>query len=166
MGGSDLRVSRRALLAGAGACATGLAQPASATEAWLQQAVLREVNAFRASQRRPALGLDARLTQAATTHSLDMLRWGRMSHSGSDGSDPGARISRAGYRWRSYRENVGAGYMGVPEVMHGWITSPGHRDNMLADDVTQVGVGYAGAPGMMPGNMPRLFWTLVLAAPR
>ena len=144
----------------------GLAQPAAATEAWLQQAVLREVNAFRASQRRRPLGLDPRLTEAATAHSLDMLRWSRMTHAGSDGSDPGTRISRAGYRWRSYRENVGAGYMGVPEVMQGWITSPGHRDNMLADDVTQVGVGYAGAPGMMPGNMPRLFWTLVLAAPR
>lgn len=144
----------------------GRPRPAGATEVWLQQALLREVNAFRASQRRRPLGLDARLSQAATAHSLDMLRWSRMTHAGSDGSDPGARISRAGYRWRSYRENVGAGYMGVPEVMHGWITSPGHRDNMLADDVTQVGVGYAGAPGMMPGNMPRLFWTLVLAAPR
>ena len=119
-----------------------------------------------ASRRRPALSLDPRLSQAATLHAIDMLRWGRMSHTGSDGSDPGARISRTGYRWRSYRENVGVGYTDVRQVVAGWIASPEHRANLLADDVTQAGVGYAGGPGMVMGNMPRLFWALVLATPR
>ncbi|MEO3475685.1 CAP domain-containing protein [Roseomonas sp. CAU 1739] len=142
------------------------ARPAAATDPRLQDAVLREVNAFRASQRRPPLQLDLRLSQAATAHSNDMLRSGRMSHTGSDGSDPGARITRTGYHWRSYRENVGAGYVDARQAVAGWIASADHRANLLADDVTQVGVGFAGGPGMMPGNVPRLFWTLVLATPR
>jgi uncharacterized protein YkwD len=143
-----------------------LAPPARAADPGLQQAVLAEVNAFRASQGRPPLRLDARLSRAATAHSQDMLASGRMTHAGRDGSDPGARITRAGYRWRSYRENVGAGYMDAREVVIGWVRSPDHRANMLADDVTQAGVGFAGGPGMMWGNVPRLYWTLVLAAPR
>lgn len=129
-------------------------------------AMLQEVNGYRVYSRRPPVRLDARLTQAAQAHSVDMLRSGRMSHTGSDGSDTGIRIGRAGYRWRSYRENVGAGYATVRDAMAGWIYSPSHRDNLLAEDVTQIGVGYAGAPGLMAGNIPRLFWTLVLAAPR
>lgn len=140
--------------------------PASAQGNNVQEAVVKEVNAFRAQAGRPPLRLDARLSQAAMLHSRDMLQWNQMSHRGSDGSDPGLRISRAGYRWRGYRENVGAGYLDVRQAVAGWINSPEHRANLLADDVSQVGVGYAFGPGMMSGNVPRHFWTLVLAAPR
>ena len=140
--------------------------PVLAWQGGFEAAVLQEVNAFRMSQGRPPLRLEPRLNRAAHQHSRDMLNTNRMSHSGSDGSDPGQRIARAGYRWRSYRENVGAGYMDVRDAVMGWVHSPGHRENLLADDVTQVGVGYADGPGMMAGNIPRRFWTLVLAAPR
>lgn len=143
-----------------------LAGPSQAADPRLEQAVLHEVNAFRARAGRPPLRLDARLSRAAMGHSIDMLRWNQMSHHGSDGSDPGARIARAGYRWRGYRENVGVGYMDVRAAVAGWINSPEHRANLLADDVSQAGVGLAYGPGMIAGNMPRYFWTLVLAAPR
>jgi len=146
--------------------AAALAAPARAADPALQQAVLREINAFRASHGLRPLALDARLSRAATLHSQDMLAAGRMSHTGRDGSDPGARIGRAGYRWRAYRENLGMGYMTVEEAVMGWVRSPAHRANLLAEDVTQAGIGFAGAPGMMWGNVPRLFWTLVLATPR
>lgn len=162
----QFRVCRRALVLAGGLGLGAIPRPGAATEQRLQESVLWEVNAFRASRRRPALSLDPRLSQAATLHAIDMLRWGRMSHAGSDGSDPGARISRTGYRWRSYRENVGVGYTDVRQVVAGWIASPEHRANLLADDVTQAGIGYAGGPGMVMGNMPRLFWALVLATPR
>ena len=143
-----------------------LAWPAHAAEPWLQQAMLAEVNAIRARAGRAPLSLDARLSRAALAHSIDMLNTTRMSHTGRDGSDPGRRITRVGYGWRSYRENVGAGYQDLREAMSGWMNSPGHRDNILAAEVTQVGLGFAAGPGMMQGNVPRLFWTMVLAAPR
>jgi uncharacterized protein YkwD len=87
-----------------------LAPPAGAADPAMQQAMLAEVNAIRARAGRPPLTLDARLSRAALDHSRDMLEAGRLGHTGSDGSDPGRRITRAGYAWRSYRENVGAGY--------------------------------------------------------
>ena len=34
----------------------------------------------------------------------------RMTHTGSDGSDAGQRISREGYRWSAWGENVAMGY--------------------------------------------------------
>ena len=143
-----------------------LALPAAAADAKVQDAILQEVNAFRASAGLAPVRLEPRLSRAAEQHSRDMLARNVLSHQGSDGSDPGARIARAGYRWRSYRENVGAGYMTMREAVAGWVQSPEHRANLLAPDVTQVGVGFAGGPGMMAGNIPRTFWTLVLAAPR
>lgn len=143
-----------------------LALPARAADLALQQAMLAEVNAIRARAGRAPLTLDARLSRAALDHSADMLRRNQLSHTGGDGSDPGRRIMRAGYAWRGCRENVGAGYQDLRQAMAGWMSSPGHRDNILAADVTQVGLGFAAGPGMMPGNIPRLFWTMVLAAPR
>jgi uncharacterized protein YkwD len=143
-----------------------MALPARAADPALQQAMLAEVNAIRARAGRAPLSLDARLSRAALAHSIDMLNRNRLGHGGGDGSDPGARITRAGYAWRSYRENVGAGYPDLRQAMAGWMGSPGHRDNILAADVTQIGLGFAAGPGMMSGNIPRLFWTMVLAAPR
>jgi uncharacterized protein YkwD len=148
------------------AIVTLLALPVQAADPALQQAMLAEVNAIRARAGRAPLTLDPRLSRAALGHSIDMLNTGRMTHTGSDGSDPGRRITRAGYAWRSYRENVGAGYQDLRQAMAGWMNSPGHRDNILAAEVTQIGLGFAAGPGMMQGNVPRLFWTMVLAAPR
>lgn len=143
-----------------------LALPVQAADPALQQAMLAEVNAIRARAGRAPLSLDARLSRAALDHSADMLRRNQLGHTGGDGSDSGRRITRAGYAWRSCRENVGAGYQDLRQALAGWMSSPGHRDNILAADVTQIGLGFAAGPGMMPGNIPRLFWTMVLAAPR
>jgi len=143
-----------------------LAGPARAADPGTQHAMLAEVNAVRAGIGLPPLRLEQRLSRAAAQHARDMLDTGRISHRGRDGSDPGQRLSRAGYRWSTYRENVAAGQMHPREVMYSWMTSPGHRANILAPDVTQIGIGFAGGPGMMPGGIPRMFWTMVLAAPR
>jgi uncharacterized protein YkwD len=140
--------------------------PARAADPALRQAVLAEVNAFRAREGLPPLRLEERLSQAALAHSADMLARGQLSHDGGDGSKPWDRVQRHGYRWRAVRENVAAGQATAAEVVAGWIASPGHRANMVARDVTEVGVGFAAAAGMMPGNVPRRFWTLKLAAPR
>lgn len=157
---------KRALLIALMMMAAAIGAPARAADPYLQEAVLQEVNAIRRWAGLPPVRLDPRLSRAAELHSRDMLRTNQLTHRGSDGSDPGLRMTRAGYRWRSYRENVGAGYFDVRQVMAGWMNSPDHRDNILAADVTQIGVGYAAGPGMMAGNIPRQFWTLVFAAPR
>ena len=65
------------------------------------------------------------------------------SHTGLDGSSAGTRITRAGYTWRSYGENIAYGYSTAERVMEGWMNSSGHRANILKNNFTDIGVGYA-----------------------
>jgi uncharacterized protein YkwD len=63
-------------------------------------------------------------------------------HTGSDGSSPGDRISRQGYSWTTFAENVGAGYASPAAVVQGWMNSSGHRANILNSSVRHIGVGF------------------------
>ncbi|WP_324789330.1 CAP domain-containing protein [Streptomyces sp. H51] len=94
--------------------------------------------------------LNAKLSQAARAHSADMASHNTMSHTGSDGSDPGQRITRAGYLWSTYGENVAYGYSTPEQVMAGWMASAGHKRNILDCGFKEIGVGVA-----QPGN----YWT-------
>jgi uncharacterized protein YkwD len=87
--------------------------------------------------------LNVKLTKAAQDHSEDMAAHQDMSHTGSDGSDPGDRITRAGYSWSTYGENVAYGYATAESVMAGWMSSPGHKRNILNCEFKEIGVGLA-----------------------
>ena len=126
-----------------------------AGDAAAARTILARVNAHRRKAGLAEVTLDARLSAAAQGHSEWMAREKRLDHRGRGGSDPGQRIEQAGYRWRAYAENIARGQRTADEVTAGWMSSAGHRRNILNRDVTQIGVGVAGR-----------YWTLVLAAPR
>ncbi|MFC5201700.1 MULTISPECIES: CAP domain-containing protein [Streptomyces] len=94
--------------------------------------------------------LNTKLSKAARRHSADMARHRNMSHWGSDGSGPGRRIARAGFDWSAYGENVAYGYSTSAAVMAAWMSSPGHRHNILTCGFREIGVGLA-----QPGS----YWT-------
>ncbi|WP_244174476.1 CAP domain-containing protein, partial [Streptomyces murinus] len=112
--------------------------------------IVQLVNAERAKAGCQPLTLNAKLTKAAQEHSADMAAHQNMSHTGSDGSDPGTRITQAGYTWSAYGENVAYGYSTAAEVMAGWMSSPGHRANILNCGYQEIGVGLA---------QPDSYWT-------
>ncbi|MFJ9339133.1 CAP domain-containing protein [Streptomyces sp. NPDC101733] len=122
-----------------------------------QAEVLALVNQERAAVGCPALTVNAKLTKAAQDHSADMAAHGNMSHTGSDGSDPGQRVTRAGYEWRTYGENVAYGYPTAAKVMEGWMNSPGHKRNILDCSFKEIGIGLA-----QPGQ----YWTQDFGATR
>src|SRR5215212_6221667 len=62
-------------------------------------------------------------------------------HIGSDGSDAGQRIAAAGYAWRAWAENIAAGQPDAVSVVQAWMSSAGHRANMLDPRYTDIGVG-------------------------
>jgi uncharacterized protein YkwD len=97
---------------------------------------------------------------AAEGHSQDMAANNFFSHTGSDGSSPGDRISRQGYSWTTYAENIGAGYTSPAAVVQGWMNSSGHRDNILNSNVQHVGVGFV----YYPSSDWVYYWTAVFAA--
>ncbi|MFE9256553.1 CAP domain-containing protein [Streptomyces sp. NPDC006879] len=117
--------------------------------------VLALVNKERANAGCSALTINAKLMSAAQNHSEDMAAHSNMSHTGSDGSDPGQRITRAGYDWRTYGENVAYGYSTAAKVMDGWMNSPGHRRNILNCSFKEIGIGLA---------QPNYYWTQAFGA--
>ena len=64
-------------------------------------------------------------------------------HVGPDGSQPGERMVREGYRWRAYAENIAAGQRSVAAVMADWIASAGHYANLVNPAYRHVGLGHA-----------------------
>ncbi|MFJ5797607.1 CAP domain-containing protein [Streptomyces decoyicus] len=105
--------------------------------------VVELVNEERSKAGCSKLTVNAKLTKAAQDHSKDMADHRNMSHTGSDGSSPDDRITRAGYQWNSYGENVAYGYSTPEEVMKGWMSSPGHKKNILDCSFKEIGVGHA-----------------------
>src|SRR5215469_16414861 len=83
------------------------------------------------------------LTNQARAHARDMAAHGFFSHTGSDGSTPGERATRAGYRWSMVGENIASG-VGTPgEVVAGWLASPHHCANIMTAGFRQMGVAFA-----------------------
>jgi uncharacterized protein YkwD len=109
----------------------------------------------------PPVSWSENLAMAAYLHSEDMALNNFFSHTGSDGSSPGDRISRQGYVWRTYGENIAVGYPTVSSVIQGWLGSEGHCRNLMDPDFTEIGAGYAIGP--YGGNPAARYWTFDLA---
>ncbi|MEW2314494.1 CAP domain-containing protein [Streptomyces bauhiniae] len=131
------------------AAAPSTPQPAATASGEVAR-IVELVNAERAKAGCSPVALNSTLTKAAQDHSADMAAHNTMSHTGSDGSDPGSRITAAGYQWSAYGENVAYGYSTPEQVMDGWMNSPGHRENILNCSYKEIGVGLA-----QPGS----YWT-------
>lgn len=143
---------------------TPTAQPGPVTPVMSaqQQSVIDLINAQRQTRGLAALRVNTKLNQAAVNHSLDMARNNFMSHSGSNGSTLGQRVTASGYAWGFVAENVAAGYDTPEEVVAAWMESSGHRANILSASATEVGVGVASNANSTYG----IYWTLDFAKPR
>jgi len=118
------------------------------------------INAYRKEKGLKALKLSAALTEAAKAHSRDLAKWDRISHYGSDGSNPWDRVKRAGYNAKVAAENVGTGQASLEEVIKGWKASPGHNKNLLLSDIEHMGIALV----QDPKTEFKTFWTLVVGA--
>jgi len=120
------------------------------------------VNAYRKEKGLRPLKLQPALTEAARAHSRDLAKWDRISHFGSDGSNPWDRVKRVGYHARLAAENVGTGQITIDEVMKGWQASPGHNKNLLLQDAEHMGIALV----QDQKTEFKTFWTLVIASPQ
>ena len=108
------------------------------------QQVVELTNQERANNGLPPLKISDELTAAAEGHSQDMATNDCFSHYGClDGSSPLERMLRAGYQPTWAGENIAGGYSTPASVMAAWLSSPGHRANILSSNYREIGVGYA-----------------------
>lgn len=133
--------------------------------------VLAHVNRARSQSRRcgsrtfaaaEPLSWNRQLAAAALAHSRDMAEYRYLDHKGRDGSDAAQRVGRQGYRWKRIGENVATGQGSVPQVVAGWLESPGHCANVMNPEFTQMGAAYA----LNPDSDTTIYWTQVFGTPR
>lgn len=106
---------------------------------------------------------NATLTQAAAGHSDDMVARNFFSHTGSNGSNVGDRVTAAGYTWRTVGENIAAGQSTIAIVVDGWMKSDGHCANLMNANYRDIGVA------CVAGNANttyRTYWTQNFGTPR
>lgn len=123
-------------------------------------AVLCLLNRERARRHLSPLRRDRRLALAARAHSRAMVTRGFFTHDGPFG-DVVARLRRVGYirprRAWTVGENIAWGNGGLARpaaIMRSWMSSPGHRANILQPGFRDIGVGVAlGSPGGRDGGV-------------
>lgn len=103
------------------------------------------------------------LARAAAAHSDDMVAGNFFSHTGSNGSSVGDRVTAAGYAWRSVGENIAAGQPSVAVVVDGWMKSEGHCANLMNAAFRDIGVACVAGNA---NSSYRTYWTQDLATPR
>lgn len=134
--------------------------PLGACERHTGQRLADGINQLREAEGLPRLRVDVRLVAAAEAHSEHMAVTGAVSHAGAGGSGANDRVNAAGYDYAFVGENVAAYYETPASVLEAWMTSPGHRDNILATRARHLGAGRAlDAAG-------RPYWTLLVANSR
>lgn len=117
--------------------------------------VINAANRYRRNSGIPTLVRSSALSQAAQRHANDMAAMGRMTHTGSDGSNVGGRVTAAGFFWRSVGENIAAGQRTAEQVTSAWMNSAGHRANILNRGFQYIGVGATERNGV-------IYWCMVL----
>ncbi|MEM8538629.1 MAG: CAP domain-containing protein [Pseudomonadota bacterium] len=86
----------------------------------------------------------AALQAAAQAHAEDLAATARLGHNGSDGSSASDLVARSGYDACLTAENVAAGQPDIRSTVADWMSSPGHRSNILNPQVTDFGFGQSG----------------------
>lgn len=92
------------------------------------------INQERAAQGLATLSVAGDLVAVARSHSGRMAGAGELYHNPNLGGDVA--------NWQTVGENVGRG-ASVGELHGAFMASPSHRDNVLDDDWSQIGVGVA-----------------------
>ena len=126
----------------------GTARPVYLRE--VERRIYQLTNEVRRKSHLPPLDKDDTLVATARAHSNDMLLRNFFNHVNPDGKAPQDRIAPAYSRTLARTgENIWSGHgfdyadskLIARVIVDSWITSPGHRANLLNPDYTHLGVG-------------------------
>jgi uncharacterized protein YkwD len=147
----EIRAGERIVATVVDACGTTVALddlgaeevgPPAHTRTEIEHRVFELLNRERVAHGRPPLAWDPAVLVFARGHSAEMARHAYVGHHTHDGLALRDRIVHAPFAWSSARENVGHAW-GPGEVHVAFMHSPGHRENVLAWDISRGAVGIA-----------------------
>jgi uncharacterized protein YkwD len=127
----------------------------------LERAMHARLNRDRAKQGLAPLAFDEKLASVGRAHSEDMRTHKFFAHDSPQTGSLEDRLDRAGYLNRLARENLGEGPT-VDGTQDALLKSPGHHANIMAKDVTHVGIGIVKGGLAAPAN---ILVTQVFATP-
>ena len=118
-----------------------LAPPLSTLPDDVASELFKRINALRAENGLPAYTWSSQLTVAALRHSRDMAQTGNFDLIGTDNSTVAQRIAEAGYKAITTGENIYGGIATLDDVWSFWSQDGALRDNLLANNFTDAGIG-------------------------
>ncbi|PIR83995.1 hypothetical protein COU18_01135 [Candidatus Kaiserbacteria bacterium CG10_big_fil_rev_8_21_14_0_10_51_14] len=119
-------------------------------------------NGDRADNSLGTLTMNPILVAAAQAKADDMAGKGYFAHTAPDGTDSWHWFQEAGYTFSYAGENLAVDFSDSVDVERAWMQSPTHRDNILGQQFTEIGI--ATAQGMYEGRFTT-FVVQMFAAP-
>lgn len=107
-----------------------------------EREVVALVNRQRAANGLSPLTLSEKLCSGARMKSQDMRDKGYFNHTSPTYGSPFAMMASLGIAYRAAGENIAMGYPTAEAVVNAWMSSAGHRANILSGSYTSIGVGY------------------------
>lgn len=117
--------------------------------------VLELVNIERANAGVAPLVLDEALCNAANMRAIEMDRTGEFSHTRPGGRECFTVVDYCNIGYMMCGENIAAGQPTSEDVVngkYGWMSSEGHKANILSPEYTKMGLGYSTGGGGTYGH--------------
>lgn len=124
--------------------------------------IARHTNDARARNGLPAFRTSGKLMEAARIHAAQMASAQRAAHTISSAQYPTmqSRLDAVGYVYLQAAENVAWNQRGAQEAVGSWMSSSGHRANILDPGLTEIGAAMARSSRGEP------YWVQVFGRPR
>lgn len=118
--------------------------------------VVNAVNDVRVANGLRELAIRPVLLECSDIRAADLT--GNFSHYRPDGSTCFTVLKSAGVSYGFVAENIAAGRSDPVATVQQWMDSAGHRENILSDSFTHIGVGYCYDPNTVYGH----YWGMFL----
>lgn len=105
-----------------------------------QNAIIVMTNQQRQTNGVSVLSENSLLDQAAQKKAADMFANDYWAHISPTGITPWYWFDQVGYKYTYAGENLARDFDTSAGVIDGWMNSPGHRDNLLSPNYTEIGV--------------------------
>ncbi|MFD2443392.1 CAP domain-containing protein [Bacillus sp. CGMCC 1.16607] len=106
-----------------------------------EQQIFDLTNILRLRHHLNAVEWDEKTSEVAYGHSKDMFTTNTFSHTSKEFGELSDRLKTADVFYKLAGENIAANYIDGPAVVEGWLNSKGHRETLLNNEFTHLGVG-------------------------
>jgi uncharacterized protein YkwD len=117
------------------------------------------ISGYRANNGLTAVTIDPALMKLAEEQARAMAARDKLDHNVTKNFSDRLRVS--GYPARNAAENISAGYHTLAEAFSGWRDSKPHRENMLLNPASRIGIAAVQAPK----SKYKVYWALIIAEP-